>query len=145
MQKILILFFITILFNGCKKDDKSTLLKYRIVNESNEKITFVPQIPLIQAHYNFDSVIIDRGEDYEMKVFCLGANCIYFPLHNQSFLTVYFNDTTKYMYFIDSLTSLSSGNLLHLEDWSGGKIDDYDYEYQFTFTDADYQEVLSLQ
>lgn len=142
-MRILYYIFLSLIFLSACIKDMNTNENYIITNNSNHKLTIVPKQAIINSKYRLDSIIILKHIDYEIKLSEPGGGP--FPFHSTSILTIYFDDTLFYINYRDSLSKVPSGNLLHLEDWSGGKIDDYEYEYQFTFTDADYQEVLKLQ
>ncbi len=144
MKKIFVLISITSLFFACIKEDPDTITNYNIKNISGQKITIVPEFPLVGSGFSIDSIILQNNENYEIQYSEPGG---YFgiPLDDVSLLRIYFNDTTLIVNYRDSLSYFPSGNIQKLSNWTGGKIDDYHYEYEFKFTEEDYQEVLKLQ
>jgi|APCry4251928276_1046603.scaffolds.fasta_scaffold184753_2 hypothetical protein len=140
MKKIFVLISITSLFFACIKEDPITISNFSIFNQSTNKITV---ISYSNKNVMYDSMLIKPNEN-----FVISENLeegLRFQLGEMNRAIILFNDTVFYTVYRDSLSKLPSGNILKLEDWSGGKIDEYHYEYEFSFTEADYLEALKHQ
>lgn len=140
MKKIFLLISITILFFACIKEDPITISNFTILNQSTNKITVTTYS---NKNVMYDSMLIKPNEN-----FVISENLeegLRFQLGEMNRAIILFNDSIFYTVYRDSLSKLPSGNILKLEDWSGGKIDKYHYEYEFNFTDADYLEALKHQ
>lgn len=140
MKKIFVLISITSLFFACIKEDPITISNFTILNQSTNKITVTTYS---NKNVMYDSMLIKPNEN-----FVISENLeegLRFQLGEMNRAIILFNDSIFYTVYRDSLSKLPSGNILKLEDWSGGRIDDYHYEYEFNFTEADYLEALKHQ
>jgi len=141
MRKILI---IIVVFIGstysCIKEDTDTISNFNIVNQTEYKLTIVT---FSNADVLYDSLIINSKNTYNIHESYVEG--IRFQLGEMKKATIYFDDSILVVNYRDSIPILPSGNILKLEDWSGGKVEDYLYEYEFKFTDEDYKEALKLQ
>lgn len=140
MKKIFVLISITSLFFACIKEDPITISNFTILNQSTNKITVTTYS---NKNVMYDSMFIKPNEN-----FVISENLeegLRFQLGEMNRAIILFNDSIFYTVYRDSLSKLPSGNILKLEDWSGGRIDDYHYEYEFNFTEADYLEALKHQ
>ena len=140
MKKIFVLISLTSLFFACIKEEPITISNFTILNQSTNKITVTTYS---NRNVMYDSIILLSGSDFIIhKTNIAGMD---FQLGDMNRAIILFNDTVFYTVYRDSISKLPSGNLLKLEDWSGGKIDEYHYAYEFNFTEADYIEALKHQ
>ena len=140
MKKIFLFIILAIFFYACIKEDPITISNFTILNQSKNKITVTTYS---NKNVMYDSIILLSGSDFSIhKTNVAGVD---FQLGDMNRAIITFNDSIFYTVYRDSLSKLPSGNILKLEDWSGGKIDEYHYEYEFNFTEADYLEALKHQ
>ena len=140
MKKIIFYTILLTIMSGCIKEDKFVHSYFNITNLSDINIAIVPYSSL---NIIYDSILIKPNENFVISEHLMKG--LRFQLGEMNRALVYFNDTVLYINYRDSLSVLPSGNILKLEDWSGGKIDEYHYEYKFNFTEADYLEALKHQ
>jgi hypothetical protein len=140
MKKIIFYTILLTIMSGCIKEDKMVNSYFNITNHSDVNIALVPYSSL---NIIYDSILIKPNENFVISEQL--EEGLRFQLGEMNRAIIIFNDSIFYTVYRDSLSKLPSGNILKLEDWSGGKIDEYHYEYEFNFTDADYLEALKQQ
>lgn len=133
----IIAIFLVVIVNSCVRD-YSTLTEFSIENNSGQNIEI--RVSNFETEF-FTSVDTVFNLGIQSQVKCSyeldGEDAIYkfpFGVYADSAMII-FNDTVSVLYTKDSP---SPGNLLNLDNYSGGKVKDGLYSYVYEVSEQDY-------
>ena len=141
MKIHILLLAITLFIISCEPEPMDTQLNFTIHNNSK----YTVELGIFKAYFMYSpikdtTITIVSGTDLNYRLYNQGGHNPFGMSSDSVYIS--FN---KYRRLIYKIGDNQIRNILDINSWSGGKVDDYLYKYEYFITDEDYENAIEIK